>query len=40
MLNPMAYISASLKVAERLGGVRDREAEEAHGNKVVVYRYL
>ena len=31
--------AASIKLAERLGGVRDREAEEAHGNKVVVYRY-
>ena len=30
---------ASLKVAERLGGVRDRAVEQAHGHKVMVYRY-
>jgi len=30
---------ASLKLAERLGGVRDRAAEQAHDNQVLVYRY-
>ncbi|MFV0473075.1 MAG: GNAT family N-acetyltransferase [Pikeienuella sp.] len=29
----------SIRLAERLGGARDRAAEAAHGNRVRVYRY-
>lgn len=30
---------SSLKVAERLGGIRDAKAEQAHDNKIMVLRY-
>ncbi len=30
----------SIRLAERLGGHRDPQAEAAHANKIIVYRYL